>query len=98
MLSHATCTATLWGKIETDIPAGSTVTVQVANRYNTYKFGGAKHVVLSTTSWLGGKNGFLGVAYLAIGALCVVFGLVFVGFAVYPPRRQGDINELSWNK
>jgi len=25
----------------------------VANRYNTYKFDGAKHVVLSTTSWHG---------------------------------------------
>ena len=87
----------LWGVINTDIPAGSTVTVQVANRYNTYKFGGAKHVLLSTTSWLGGKNDFLGFAYLTIGALCVAFGLVFVVFAFKPPRRQGDVNDLSWN-
>lgn len=87
----------LWGKIETDIPAGAAVTVQVTNRYNTYKFDGAKRVVLSTTSWLGGKNDFLGVAYLAVGAFCVAFGLVFVVFAFNPPRKQGDINELSWN-
>ena len=46
----------LWGRIETDIPAGATVTVDVMNRYNTYAFGGGKRVVLSTTSWLGGKE------------------------------------------
>jgi len=62
------------------------ITVAIANRYNTYKFDGAKHVVLSTTSWLGGKNDFLGIAYIAIGALCVAFSLVFVYFTVYPPR------------
>mmetsp|Transcript_30278 Transcript_30278/g.75154 ORF Transcript_30278/g.75154 Transcript_30278/m.75154 type:complete len:332 (-) Transcript_30278:92-1087(-) len=88
----------LWGKIETDIEAGTVITIQVANRYNTYKFDGAKHIVLSTTSWLGGKNDFLGIAYLAIGCLCVAFGLVFVYFTFYPPRRQGDVANLSWNK
>lgn len=88
----------LWGKIEVDIPAGAIVTVDVANRYNTYKFDGSKHLVLSTTSWLGGKNDFLGFAYLAVGALCVALSLVFVYFNFYPPRRLGDSDELSWNK
>lgn len=88
----------LWGKIEEDIPAGSVVVIRVANRYNTYKFDGAKHIVLSTTSWLGGKNDFLGVAYLAVGALCVAFSLVFVFFAFNPPRVRGGVDELSWNR
>ena len=87
----------LWGVINADIPAGSTVTVRVNNRYNTYKFDGGKHVVLSTTSWLGGKNDFLGVAYLVIGVICAVFALVFMVFAFYPPRKHGDVHDLSWN-
>jgi hypothetical protein len=48
--------ALLHGKIETDIEAGSVITVAITNRYNTYKFDGAKHIVLSTTSWLVGPR------------------------------------------
>ena len=88
----------LWGRIETDIPAGATVTVDVMNRYNTYAFGGGKRVVLSTTSWLGGKNEFLGAAYLAVGVACVLGAGMFAYLAVYPPRKLGDVSELSWNK
>lgn len=32
----------LWGRIDYDIPKGSRLTVQIANRYNTYRFGGRK--------------------------------------------------------
>ena len=88
----------LWGRIETDIPAGSTVRVGVDNRYNTYKFDGRKSLVLSTSSFLGGKNAFLGAAYLAVGLLCAGCSAVFLYFHFRPPRRIGDMSELSWAK
>jgi len=88
----------LWGKIDKDLPAGSVLTVDINNRYNTYKFDGTKSIVLSTTSWLGGKNDFLGIAYLVVGALCLAFGAVFAFFTLKAPRKHGDIAELSWNK
>jgi hypothetical protein len=84
----------LWGKIEQDIPKGTVVTVSVANRFNSYKYGGAKKIVLSTTSWLGGKNAFLGVAYLVVGSLCFGASGVFAYFAMYPPRTLGDVAEF----
>jgi hypothetical protein len=42
------------------------------------KFGGGKRFILSTTSWMGGKNDFLGVAYIVVGSLCLVFGFIFL--------------------
>ncbi|KAL8229566.1 hypothetical protein R6Q57_014466, partial [Mikania cordata] len=59
----------LYGKItETDIEAHDTINVEIENNYNTYKFGGRKTLVLSTTTWIGGKNDFLGMAYICVGA------------------------------
>lgn len=88
----------LWGRIESDIPAGTTITVDVENRYNTYAFKGKKSVVLSTASWLGGKNAFLGVAYIAVGAASLLFGLVFLVVRHIKPRKLGDPSLLSWNQ
>ena len=88
----------LWGRITTDIASGETITVTIANRFNSYKYGGEKRIVLSTTSWLGGKNMFLGGAYLGIGCGCWVASFVFAYFHLPPPRRRGDAVELSWNK
>ncbi|KAK6934731.1 CDC50/LEM3 family, partial [Dillenia turbinata] len=36
---------------------------------------------LSTTTWLGGKNDFLGIAYIAVGRLCLFLALSFT--AIY---------------
>jgi Na+-transporting methylmalonyl-CoA/oxaloacetate decarboxylase gamma subunit len=40
--------------------------------------GGAQEVVLSTNSWMGGKNLFLGVAYLVVGGLAFLTALAFL--------------------
>lgn len=34
----------LWGRIETDIPAGAAIRISIRNRYNSYRFGGKKKV------------------------------------------------------
>ena len=88
----------LWGRIDTDIPAGATVRVNIQNRYNTYRFQGSKRVVLSTASWLGGQNDFLGLAYLIVGGASVLIGLAFALISWRWPRKLGDVSLLSWNK
>lgn len=76
----------LYGRIEVDLEANEEITVVIQNNYNTYSFGGKKKLVLSTTSWIGGKNNFLGVAYLTVGGLCLFLAMGFIFLYVFKPR------------
>lgn len=76
----------LYGRIESDIQANDSVTVIIENNYNTYSFGGKKKLVLSTTTWIGGKNDFLGIAYITVGGLCLFLAISFILVYVVLPR------------
>ncbi|KAK8531158.1 hypothetical protein V6N13_003451 [Hibiscus sabdariffa] len=75
----------LYGKIEEDLPANKKIQVVIQNNYNTYSFGGKKKLVLSTTSWMGGKNDFLGIAYIVVGGLCLFLAVFFILLYVIKP-------------
>jgi len=87
----------LYRIIEQDLPAG-TYYVNITSRYPVSDFGGKKYVVLSTTTWIGGKNPFLGYAYIVVGAICFVQGVVFGIKHRISPRKLGDTRYLEWNK
>ncbi|TYJ13363.1 hypothetical protein E1A91_A10G047200v1 [Gossypium mustelinum] len=76
----------LYGRIEKDLDVDDVVVVHLMNNYNTYSFGGKKKLVLSTTSWLGGKNDFLGLAYVFIGSSSVTIAAVFTLLHLLSPR------------
>ncbi|XP_028994384.1 cell cycle control protein 50B isoform X1 [Betta splendens] len=59
------------------LPAGNYL-LNINYSYPVVDFGGRKKVVLSNVSWMGGKNDFLGIAYLVIGSLCVVMSVVML--------------------
>lgn len=76
----------LYGRIGEDLQLDDVINVRIANNYNTYSFNGKKKLVLSTTSWLGGKNDFLGIAYLTVGGLCFFLALLFTVIYLVKPR------------
>jgi hypothetical protein len=55
-------------------------TVKIFLAFSDYPvdaFNGRKSFIISTTTWSGGHNNFLGIAYIVIGSICVVLGFVF---------------------
>jgi len=76
----------LWGKIEKDLDSENPYYVEIKNTYNVEDFSGTKSFVLSTTNMLGGRNYFLAVCYIVVGALCIVFAVIF--FVAYMRKRS----------
>ena len=49
-------------------------------------YGGTKSILISTRTVMGGKNPFLGIAYVVVGGICVVLGVVFTIAQLLKPR------------
>ncbi|KAK6925889.1 CDC50/LEM3 family [Dillenia turbinata] len=87
----------LYGKIEFDLQANDVIEVSLKNNYNVYSFNGKKRIVLSTANWIGGKNDFLGVAYITVGGICFFLALCFTALYLKKPSRLQDPSYLTWN-
>ena len=68
----------LWGRItDRDLKAGNEIEVTIDNKYDVSSFNGEKYLILSTTNSLGGKNTFLSISYIVIGAISVILCAIF---------------------
>ncbi|XP_023688761.2 cell cycle control protein 50B [Paramormyrops kingsleyae] len=70
------------------LPPGDYV-LQIEYNYAVKDFG-RKKVVFSNVTWMGGKNEFLGVAYIVVGSLCLVMSVVML--VVYAKYKFADEN------
>ncbi|MEQ2244097.1 hypothetical protein ILYODFUR_013651 [Ilyodon furcidens] len=59
------------------LPVGN-YSLEISYNYHVLSFKGKKKLVLSNVSWMGGKNDFLGIAYLVVGSLCVFMSIVML--------------------
>jgi len=76
------------------LPAGK---YQFTIQYNfeVKQFSGRKSVILSTTSILGGKNEFLGIAYMVVGCICFVLGVLFLFVHVRYGKEQAEMIKVN---
>ncbi|RMD40058.1 hypothetical protein DV735_g5081, partial [Chaetothyriales sp. CBS 134920] len=80
-----------------DVMKAGTYTMDIYDYFPVHLYGGTKSVLISTRTVMGGKNSFLGIAYVAIGGLCIVLGAIFTVAHIIRPRKLGDHTYLSWN-
>lgn len=52
--------------------------LDITYNYPVHSFDGRKRMILSTISWMGGKNPFLGIAYITVGSICFFLGVVLL--------------------
>jgi len=74
-----------------------TYSVDIDHHFNVTEYGGTKSIIISTRTVMGGKNPFLGVAYVVVGGICIVLGALFTVTHLIKPRKLGDHTYLSWN-
>ncbi|PSR78691.1 ligand-effect modulator 3 family [Coniella lustricola] len=71
--------------------------VEITNLFPAEIYKGTKSMVISTRTVLGGRNPFLGIAYVVVGGICIVLGVLFTVTHLLKPRKLGDHTYLSWN-
>ena len=86
----------LYGRIDTDLNAGDTVFIGILSNFEVQSYQGTKSVVLSTSTWAGGKNAFIGISYVVIGALSIFFTIAYAWLHFKNPRRLIDVDYLDW--
>ncbi|KAI9361552.1 CDC50/LEM3 family [Pilaira anomala] len=72
--------------------------VNVVLNYDITQYGGSKSIVLTGTSFLGDRNPFMGLAWIVMGCVCTLLGVVFLGWHFFKPRKLGDHDRLSWQQ
>jgi hypothetical protein len=88
----------LYGKIDDDFKKGDILAFSISANFEVDSFNGAKSIVISTIGEFGGKNSFLGVAYIVVGSVSLLLALLFGLKQVISPRQLGDTRYLGWAK
>ncbi|KAF2182791.1 Lem3/Cdc50 [Zopfia rhizophila CBS 207.26] len=82
---------------DNEVLKAGTYLLKIWDRFPVDKYGGTKSILISTRTVMGGKNPFLGIAYVIVGGLCILLGAVFTATHLIKPRKLGDHTYLSWN-
>ncbi|KAG6861874.1 hypothetical protein C0995_010580 [Termitomyces sp. Mi166 len=88
----------LYGRNDTAPMKKGTYRIIIGLNFPVLPYKGTKSFVISTVSWIGGKNPFLGWAYVASAAVFVLLAILGTIRHLVKPRRLGDMSLLSWNR
>lgn len=87
----------LYGKIDSDFEKGDLLSFNVVANFEVSSFDGSKSIVISTLGEFGGRNPYLGVAYIVVGSVSLLFALLFIVKQVISPREIANASLLNWN-
>jgi len=85
-----------YGKIDTDILAGQSLTFNINTNFEVASFSGSKALVVTTLESFGATNDTLGESYIVIGCISLVVGILLALKRLLNPRPLGDIRALKW--
>ncbi|KAF8803624.1 Lem3/Cdc50 [Phlegmacium glaucopus] len=88
----------LYGRNDDDTMHKGTYQITIGLNFPVLPYKGTKSFVISTVSWIGGKNPFLGWAYVAAASVFVLLAILGTARHLIKPRRLGDMSLLSWNR
>jgi hypothetical protein len=88
----------LYAKIDTTLEIGDTISMGIQSNFPVESFQGTKSVVLSTSTWVGGKNGFLGITYIVVGGLALLFTAAYAYLHLKRGRRLVEMDYLDWGE
>ncbi|OJJ89481.1 CDC50/LEM3 family protein [Aspergillus glaucus CBS 516.65] len=71
--------------------------LSIQDRFPVTEYGGEKWILISTRTVIGGRNPFMGIAYVVVGGTCVLLGTLFTIAHLVRPRKLGDHTYLTWN-
>ncbi|KAJ5693327.1 Meiotically protein [Penicillium macrosclerotiorum] len=71
--------------------------VNITDQFPVSEYDGTKSLLITTRTVLGGKNPFMGIAYVVVGGVCVLLGALFTVAYLIRPRKLGDHTYLSWD-
>ncbi|KAF2145912.1 uncharacterized protein K452DRAFT_283208 [Aplosporella prunicola CBS 121167] len=71
--------------------------MDIYDNFDVTAYDGTKSILISTRTVMGGKNPFLGIAYVVVGGICILLGTLFTATHLIKPRKLGDHTYLTWN-
>lgn len=86
----------LYGKIDHDFKKDDKIVFNVEANFEVDSFDGGKSIVISNLGEFGGRNPFLGVAYIVVGSISLMFAMLFLLKQLIAPRAVADPALLHW--
>jgi len=75
------------GKFVNGLPDGY-YTLFIEYNFPVESFNGKKMFIMTTSSWMGGKSRVFGLTYVIVGAMCLLFGFMFLIMNMYDHGKQ----------
>lgn len=69
-----------------DVMKTGTYQVDVNHLFPADIYGGTKSIIISTRTVIGGRNPYLGIAFVVVGGLCILLGAIFTATHLIKPR------------